>query len=88
MEEKQIRIKFSHVLHESKLPGKDRREFAKIINGILEPIKNDVISSEGSVEVIESKNGKFSFLTACNNTQLKEEMNKLISRTMPRLKED
>jgi hypothetical protein len=88
MDEKQITIKFSHVLHESKLPDKDRLQFSEIINGILESIKEDVISSKGWVEVIESKNGKFSFLTACDDAQLKDKMNELISHSMPKLKED
>ena len=88
MKEKQIKIKFSHVLHESKLPPKDRREFSKIINKILEPIRNDVTSAEGTVEVIESKNGNFSFLSTCSNTELKDKMDELISHSMPKLKED
>ena len=61
MKEKQIKIKFSHVLHESTLPEKDHRQFSKIINEILEPFKNDVISVEGKVEVIESERKLFLF---------------------------
>lgn len=63
MTKKQIIIKFSHVLHESHIPNEDRQEISKSINEILESIKNEVISSKGTVEVIESKNGKFSFLS-------------------------
>ena len=88
MKEKQIKIKFSHVLHESKLPEKDRRQFSKIINEILEPVKNDVISAEGRVEVIESKKGNFSFLPTCKVTGLKDKMDELISHSMPKLRED
>ena len=88
MEKKQIAIKFSHVLHESNLPVKDRREISESINEVLESIKNEIISSKGMVEVIESKNGKFSFLSTCNDTELKDKMNELISHSMPQLKND
>ena len=88
MEKKQITIKFSHVLHESHMPDKDRHEISKSINEILESIKNDVISWKGTVEVIESKNGNFSFLSTCKNIQVKDKMNELISHSMPKLKNE
>ena len=88
MEKQQITIKFSHVQHESNLPDSDRREISKNINEVLESIKNEVISFKGTVEVIESKNGNFSFLSECKNTQVKDKMNELISHSMPKLKND
>ena len=88
MAKKQIIIKFSHVLHESHIPDKDRQEISKSINEILESIKNEVISSKGTVEVIESKNGKFSFLSECKDTRVKDKMNELIGHSMPQLRND
>jgi hypothetical protein len=86
--EKQIVIKFSHVLHESHIPEKDRKEISKNINKVLDSIKNEVISCQGTVEVIESKNGNFSFLSTCKNSGVKDKMNELISHSMPKLKKD
>ena len=87
MNKKQITVTFSHVLHESNLPNKERREISKSINEILEPIKTDVISFGGNVEVIESKNGNFSFLCTCKNIQIKDKINELISHSMPKFKD-
>lgn len=88
MAKKQIIIKFSHVLHESHIPDKDRQEISKSINEVLESIKKEVISFKGMVEVIESKNGKLSFLSTCKDTHVKDKMNELISHSMPQLRKD
>ena len=88
MRQNEIKIKFNHVLHESELPNKDRQEFSKIINKILQPIKNEIIFFKGTVEVIESKNGNFSFKSECKNAQIQDKMNELISHSMPKLKND
>ena len=88
MEKKQITIKFSHVLHESHIPDEDRQEISKSINETLESIKDEVISCKGTVEVIESKNGSFSFLSTCKDANVKDKMNELISHSMPKLKKD
>jgi hypothetical protein len=60
MEEKQIQITFKHVLHESTLPEKDCQEISKSINDTLESIREEIISSQATVEVIESENGTLS----------------------------
>ena len=84
MEKNQIEIKFSHVLHKSELPDKNRLEVSEEINEILKSIKPEVIACNGSVEVIESKKGNFSFKSTCENIHLQEKMNELISRSMPK----
>jgi hypothetical protein len=81
---KEIAITFSHVAHDSTLPFEKRNELSKAIYDILEPIKDDVISQKGTVEVIESKLGNFSFRSACKNEALRDKMNDLISHAMPK----
>ena len=61
---------------------------AKEINEILKSIKPEVIAFSGTVEVIESKKGNFSFKSMCENIHLQEKMNELISHSMSKLRND
>jgi len=73
-----IRVIFKHELHKKVYEQEFKNSFTTVINKVLEPIKNDIIKYNGSVEIVETKDGNYFINAVCDSKKTEIAMQELI----------